>query len=371
MKKILFLISTLDTGGAEKILVDTVNNIDKTKYDVTLQTITDRGELRNSLNSDVRYKSIVLFKKGFLQRVFSYLVSFIIPPSITHRIFIGNKYDFEIAFLEGVPTKIIGASKNCKSKKFAWVHIDLYNTFGLNKVHRNMQKHIECYKRFNKIVCVSQSTKKAFIKRFGIDKNLVVKYNVLDDSKVREKSKEMVDRTTKFRIVSVGRLANQKGFDRLLVAFKKIIDLGEDCELIIVGEGDKRAELEEYIKENDLNERVSLVGFSDNPYKYVQSADLMVFPSRAEGYSTVVTEAVILGKPILVADCSGMREILGDSEFGLVVENNDEALFKGLIELVQNQKLRKNYAKKAQERAKSFTLGVRVQELEQIFEEGY
>ncbi len=367
VKKILFLINTLNGGGAEKILVDTVNNIDKTKYDVTLQTVTNRGVMRKNLNSDVHYKSIVSFQKGFLQRIFSYLISFVIPPSITHSIFIGNKYDIEIAFLEGVPTKIIGSSKNCNSKKLAWVHIDLYNTFGLEKVYKNLKEHIECYKRFDKIVCVSESAKNAFTKRFGIDKNLVVRYNVLDDSKVREKAKETVDKTTKFRIVSVGRLTNQKSFDRLLVAFKKIIDLGEDCELIIVGEGIERENLQKYIDNNSLNGRVELVGFSDNPYKYMQSADLLVYPSRAEGYSTVVTESVILGKPILVTDCAGMREILGDSECGLVVENNDEALFIGLKELVQNDELRENYAKKAGERAKDFTVAARINELEELF----
>ena len=367
MKKILFLINTLEGGGAEKILIDTVNNIDKTKYDVTLQTVTDKGVLRKDLNSNVHYKSLVGLKKHFLQRVFSYLLSIVVPTSIIHRIFIGNKYDIEIAFLEGVPTKIVGASKNKKSKKLTWVHTDLYDTFGLDKVHKSMEKHIVCYKKFDKIVCVSENVKKAFTKRFGIDENLVVKYNVLDDNRVRELAKETVDKTTKFRIVSVGRLISLKGFDRLLIAFKKIIDLGEDCELIIVGDGIERENLQGYINDNSLKDRVKLVGFDKNPYKYMNSADLLVYPSRVEGYSTVVTESVILGKPILVTDCAGMKEILGDSEFGLVVENNDEVLFDGLKELVQNQNLRENYAKKAQERAKGFTIKARIEELEELF----
>ena len=149
VKKILFLINTLDVGGAEKILIDTVNNIDKTKYDVTLQTVTNRGSMRKDLNGDVKYKSIVSFGRGFFGKVFSYLVYFVIPASIIHRIFIGNKYDIEIAFLEGVPTKIISASKNRNSKKLAWVHIDLYNTLGLDKVYKSMQEHIKCYKSFD------------------------------------------------------------------------------------------------------------------------------------------------------------------------------------------------------------------------------
>ena len=368
MKKLLFLINTLEGGGAEKILVDTVNNLDKAKYDVTLQTVINRGILRKNLNDDVHYKSIINIKNPFLQRIAVCFLNYIIPTKIIHRIFVDEKYDYEIAFLEGIPTKIIGGSINKKSVKYAWVHIDLYNMFGIEKVHRNLQKHIKCYKRFNKIVCVSENTKEAFVKRFGMFDNLIVKYNALNDANVREKAGKGIERGTRFRIVSVGRLTNQKGYDRLLMAFKKLMETGEDCELVIVGEGIERENLQKYINDNSLNDRVELAGFSDNPYKYMQSADLMVFPSRAEGYSTVVTESVILGKPILVTDCAGMREILGDSEYGLVVENSDNALFEGLKELVKNNELRENYSKKAQERAKSFTLKARIEELEELFE---
>ncbi len=367
MKKILFIINTLDVGGAEKILVDTANNMDKTKYDITLQTVINRGKLREYLNSDIHYRSIINIKNPFLQRIAVCFLNHIISAKIIHSFFIGNKYDYEVAFLEGIPTKIIGGSTNRKSTKYACVHIDLYNMFGIEKVHRNLEKHIKCYKSFDKIVCVSENAKEAFIKRFGVFDNLIVKHNVLNDMQVREKAGNGIERGTRFRIVSVGRLTNQKGYDRLLVVFKKLIESYADCELIVVGEGIERENLQKYINNNLLEDRVSLVGFSDNPYKYMQSADLLVYPSRAEGYSTVVTESVILGKPILVTDCAGMKEILGDSEYGLVVENNNEALFKGLKELVQNNELRENYAKKAKERAKDFTVKARIDELEELF----
>ena len=137
MKKLLFLINDLSGGGAEKVLIDTVNALCRDGYDVTLQIVTNKGIFKDRLSNGVKYKTIVPFKNVLLCRACAYMINFIIPPKITHRLFIGNKYDYEIAFLEGVPTKLISESK---TKKYAWVHIDLYHTFGLEKVHRSMKK---------------------------------------------------------------------------------------------------------------------------------------------------------------------------------------------------------------------------------------
>lgn len=354
MKKILFLINTLNCGGAELVLVNLANELSANGYDVTIQTLSDRGVFKDNLIESVKYKTIVKINKGIIFKVLLYFVSFIVPPSITHKLFVGNDYDCEVAFLEGIPTKIISASSNKNSKKYAWVHVDLYNTFGLEKVFPDMEKHIEAYRKFDKIICVSQTVKEAFIKRFGITDNLDVKYNIIDNEAITIKAGEHLEKGDKFRIVSVGRLEKRKGFDRLLKVMKKLSDESINCELLIVGEGSVRDELTAYIKNNNLSHIVTLVGFSDNPYKYMQSADLCVFPSRAEGYSTVVTEAVILGKPIVVSNCSGMKEILGNSEYGIVTETDDE-LYKSVKNMILDDKLREEYSSKAKERSKDFS----------------
>lgn len=367
MKKILFLINALRGGGAEKVLIDTVNALDKSKYQITVQTVIDGGVLKNRLGDDVEYKSIVKAKNPFLRRLCTYAVNYILPPKMVHRLFIGKGYDYEIAFLEGVPTKLISASDDKNSIKYAWVHIDLYNTFGLDKVHKNMQKHIECYKKFDRIVCVSESVKETFIKRFGDFDDLIVKYNIIDDKAIIEKSKEPVQVSNKLRVVTVGRVENQKGFDRLLRIHKKLSDEGFDYELMIVGEGSKRAELEEYVRANNLSDSVVFTGFTDNPYKYMASADMIVYPSRAEGYSTVAVEAVILGKSVIATDCSGMREIFGDSEHGFVTENDEDAICSAMKKMLSDKDLREEYAKKAKSRSRDFGKSVRIKELEELF----
>ena len=364
MKRLLFLINNLSGGGAEKVLIDTVNALANDGYDVTLQTITNKNVFEDRISNHVKYKTIVPFKNSLLSRAFSYMINFIIPPSITHKLFIGNKYDYEIAFLEGVPTKLIAEAKTVK---YAWVHIDLYNTFGLEKVHSNMDKHINCYKKYDKIICVSRNVRDMFIKRFGIFEKTEVVYNILDTELIFRKSHELTAKSNRFSIVTVGRIEYQKGFDRLIKIHKRLIDEGIEHELVIVGDGSQRAELEKYAKVNNLSDCTVFVGFTDNPYKYMKNADLIVFPSRAEGYSTVATEALILGKPIVVSDCAGMREIFGDSEYGLVAINTDESIYECVKHMLLDKNVREYYAKQAKIRSSDFELRSRLDKLEELF----
>ena len=365
-KKLLFLINNLSIGGAETILVDTVNSLCD-DYDITVHTVTNTGPFRERLSKKVRYRSIVRARSNFFTKVFAYIISFVVSPEFTYKKFIKDNYDYEIAFLEGVPTKLVSGSDNEKAKKYAWVHIDLNETFGLEKVHPSMDAHIECYKKFDKIICVSEAVKEAFTKRFGITDNIMVRYNILDDKYVLECAKEPVEKSDCVRIVSVGRLVRRKGFDRLLIIMRKFKKENINCELIIVGDGSRRQELEGYVNHHNLSDMVTFTGYCDNPYKYINSADLVVLPSRAEGYSTVATESVIIGKPAIVCDCSGMSEIFGDSEYGVVVHNNEEDLYEAVKRMVTDNEHREYYRLKACERAKDFTKEKRMAELKELF----
>ncbi len=365
-KKLLFVINNLSVGGAETILVDTVNALCD-EYDITVHTVTNYGPFRDRLSKNVRYRSLVRAKTNFFKRFFAYIISFIVSPEFIYKHYIKDDYDYEIAFLEGVPTKLLSGSNNEKAKKYAWVHIDLNETFGLEKVHPSMDAHIECYKKFDKIVCVSETVKEAFTKRFGISDNLIVKYNLLDDKDVLERAKEPVEKSDRIRIVSVGRLVRRKGFDRLLFVIKHLKKEGIDCELVIVGDGSRREELEGYVNYHNLSDMVTFTGYSENPYKYINSADLVVLPSRAEGYSTVATESVIIGKPTVVCDCSGMTEIFGDSEYGVIVPNNEDDLYQAVKRMVTDDEYREHYRLKACERALDFSKEKRIAELTELF----
>lgn len=125
--------------------------------------------------------------------------------------------------------------------------------------------------------------------------------------------------------------------------------------------------IKEYIKENNLEKNIMLLGYQKNPYKYIKKSDIFVCSSRAEGYSTAVTEAVILDKPIVTTNCSGMEEILGkDNKYGLITKNTEEDLYEGIKKMLENKDIIKKYKQNIKERSKQFELEALIKEIEKI-----
>ena len=168
-------------------------------------------------------------------------------------------------------------------------------------------------------------------------------------------------------MLSVGRYTPAKNYMRLLRTHKRLLDEGLEHNLWILGDGPERPMLEQYVAENRLQDTVSMPGFMENPYPFMREADLLVCSSIFEGYSTFMTEGVILGKPIVTTDVSGMRELLGDSEYGLIVENDDECFTNGLRKMLADAAIRAEYAAKAAERGKAFSAAALTKNTELFF----
>lgn len=160
---------------------------------------------------------------------------------------------------------------------------------------------------------------------------------------------------------------HQKGFDRLLDACSLLKSVHPNFHLQILGEGPERASLEAQITSLGLEHHVSLLGFRDNPYPYIKSADCIVCASRYEGFSTVITESLILGKPVVTTPCSGMDELLGNSEFGLITEDSVNGIYRGMKALLENSELRSHYAQAAASRGKQFSKEATVSQTQQFF----
>lgn len=378
MIKILFLINTLGGGGAEKVLTDLVNNLPSDKYRVTVQTVIDTGTYRKALTSGVRYRSLNRIKIPLFCKIWTYLINFVIPPAWTYWCGIAGGYDYEVAFLEGVPTKLLAAGRNRTGRKYAWVHTDMSVYYGHEKVFRSIRKHAACYAKYDRIFCVSESVKEGFLKLFG-EFNLPLQpevvYNPVDVDAIKL-LKNVDDGTLpvkdRFTFVSVGRLSGPKSYLRLLHACK---NLRETCSvpfsLWILGEGEEREKLETCIRENALQENVRLLGFHKNPYKYMGRADAFVCSSVTEGFSTVVTEAIVLGIPVVTTDCAGMKEILGDSEYGLIVPNSEEGLYRGMASFLTNPEVYAHYRRQAALRSPAFSLEERMSKIELLFNQPY
>ena len=350
MIKILFFIETLKAGGAEKVMIDLVNHMDQTKFDITVQTVWpyDSGKY---LVPGIHYKSMYAQKSK--TNVFRYRAE--AESGLAYRLHVKDDYDIECAYLEMGPTKVMAASTNRKAKKLAWIHCDL--TKHVADPQAYAAKTAPWYAKFDQIVCVSENVRESYEKLFGFFPPARVLYNVVDDTTIREKAKKSIpDKLQKRRLtlVSLGRLTYQKGYDMLLKVHESLIREGYGYDLWIAGEGEDRPMLEQYIKEHGLSESVKLLGFQENPYPILEASDILVCSSRYEGLSTFVTEGLILGKPIVTTDCTGMRELLGNSEFGLITEMKEESLRDGIKRMLKDTALREDYAQKAAERGEAF-----------------
>ena len=198
-----------------------------------------------------------------------------------------------------------------------------------------------------------------------------VKYNPIIAPDVIRKSKEeisdIVKPTDKKLLVTSGRLVSQKGFDNLLEACNKLNKDGLKYELWILGEGWGRASLEELIEKYKLY-NVKLLGFKKNPYKYIKQGDLFVCSSKNEGFSLVIAEAMILGLPVISTNCSGPNELLNFGEYGFMVENTEEGLYKGLKDILNDKDKLRYYIEKSKERINFFNYKYRISDIERILD---
>lgn len=377
-KKILFVIDILKGGGAEKVLVDTVKYLDKDKFDITVLSVFDGGKYVGEIKKYAKYKFIFpQYKSSNIINRISNSIKYRIAkfrlssmnPSILYKKVIDEKYDYEVSFLEGYSVSIVNGSTNKESYKIAWIHTDLIkNPWSQNYYKYKSEKNI--YRCFNKIICVSEDVKKSFVEKFDIKENVEVRYNVINEKIILDRSKEDIDDiniSNKFKIISIGRLSKEKGYIRLLEVHNKLLGDGFAYELWIIGEGEQKNEIKQYIIDNKLNESVKLLGFKSNPYKYLRKCDLFVCSSVTEGFSTVATEATILGIPIVTTDCAGMNEILGNSEYGLITENSIDGLYEGLKKILEDKNLYMYYKNQAKERSSYFKLEQRIKEIEKLF----
>lgn len=342
-RKILFLIESLAGGGAEKVLSIIVKYFDYGKYEVTVCPIVDEGIYCDDVKKQVTdYKSIVSYKGSSLSRLWNRikykLIYSYLPIDWVYKMFIPKGHDVEVAFCEGFVTKLL-AHANSRSKKIAWVHTDLKdNPWPIELgIYKDIEEEHRTYSVYDNIVCVSPFAQQSFYELYDLKDKLTTIYNPIDVADIRCKvglRKKKYDGN--IRLISVGRLVIQKGYDRLLKVVKRLHDDGYPVFLTILGEGAERKTMEYYVVEHDMQSYVSLPGFFENPYQKMSESDLFICSSRAEGFSLVIAEAMVLGIPIVSTNCSGPNELLQGGKYGLLVENSKEGMYKGIKALLDN-----------------------------------
>ena len=352
MKKILFLIHDLGHGGAEKVLVNLVNNMDPQKFDITVIALFGGGVNEQFLKPYIRFRSV--FPKAFpgnshLMKLFS--------PEMLHRWFIREQYDVEVAYLEGPAARIVSGCPHPDTKLASWIHCTMHNSKEVAVGFRNIKEALACYDCMDAMVFVARTVCEAFLQQAPYHGRSFVKYNTNESDKIIQMALESASLPGEgLHWCGVGKVTENKGFDRMIRIQAKLKEAGIHSQLCIMGDGPQRAELEALAQTCGVSDLVTFLGYQTNPYKYVAACDLFVCASHSEGFSTAATESLIVGTPVCTVEVSGMKEMLGENnEWGVVTDNDEEALYQGIKNLLDDPKLLAHYKEKAAERGRMFS----------------
>lgn len=341
-KKVAFYIESMIVGGAEKVLIDLVNNLDPNTFEVWVIAVFKKSVYSNyefqfseQFNAHVKYTFLIDNSIQWKYTVFNFLFNKVNKKWL-YSFLVKEKFDLEIAFYEGLPTLLVSNSVQ-NSQKIAWLHTHQSRLYK-NCSQAVIQKTFNDYSRFNKIIGVSESVCHSFKEIFP-QLNAICCYNPIDENKIIALSHAEVkdsNNTDALSFVAVGRLIEIKGFDRLINVFHRIKNLGYCFNLHIIGDGDLKYALQNKIDTLQLSNEIKLLGFKTNPYPYMVKADALICSSFQEGLNTAVIEALILNIPVISTDCGGMEEIIQAGRSGIICENNEEKLFEALVKVCQN-----------------------------------
>ena len=377
MKKILFVLPWLALGGLERVQVTIANALVHRGYDVTVLVLENRLDLKDELDCRVHllYKPP---KTHNIMRHIPYVRNKFYDDGMwetrasaksLYKYYVGNTYyDVEIGFFRGLSVKIISGSTNAHSKKIAWVHNDFKICGGVTNNFKTLDDTKRAYSKYDTIVCVSRKAMESFNDVIGLAGKTRVVYNMLTTQNILYAAKEPINvEKNKLTVLSVGHLIEQKGYDRLLNAVKRLNGDGFCFDLWIAGYGDDEEKLKEFANKNKLS-NITFLGYQKNPYKFMSRADLYVCSSRYEGFNLTVAEALILEKPVISTDCTGPSEILDGGKYGVLVDNSEEGLYNGIRGFLENRQLLNEYHMKAIMRKTFFDQNIICNEIIKIFE---
>lgn len=362
----LFVIDSLECAGAEKSLVTLLSLLNYSKYSVDLMLFGHGGELErlvpNEVNileplkytefsnmnlSEAIYYSIANVNINLLIARMKYSMSIrkkkysnaqkarVFWRSISNVIENNPKtYDIAISYAQGVPTFYV-AEKIKAKKKYAWVNV----SYRLEENDKVFQR--KYYNLYDKIVAVSDSTKEVFAETFPeYSERIEVIYDINNPKLISGMAgigKSYEDDYDGLRILTIGRLAQQKGYDMALEACKMLKEKGHKFRWYVLGKGPLEKVIKEKIKEYNLIENFILLGVKANPYPYIKNADIYVQTSRFEGFGLAIAEARMLNIPIVTTKFDAVFNQMIDGENGLVVDMNGKAVYEGIVRLIKNQ----------------------------------
>lgn len=361
MKKIAIVTKQMIAGGVEKSLISMLKNISKEEYDVTLFVTNRGGAFEKDIPNWVKVKCIYGEEKTFKEKLKNIIKQgqiFKLVKCIIYTLLARNskslykeefylskilpiqddEYDLAIAYHGIISFPIIYVSNHLKAKKkVAWIHTDI------ETYKKQISLYEKYYYKYDNIFAVSKEAKDKFLNLYPQFKDKVsVFYNIISKETLNRESNfgsTFNDNFSGIKILTIGRLAQQKNQIIIPSIVSKLKDEGYKVRWYCIGEGEDRKKIEEEIDKYNVVNEVILLGTQTNPYKYLQDCDIYVQPSIHECYCTTVTEAKCFNKPMVITDVNGSKEQIINEVNGLIVECNANDIYNGIKRLLDDKKL--------------------------------
>jgi glycosyltransferase involved in cell wall biosynthesis len=369
-RNISFLVPVLKGGGAERNVINLVNNLDKEKYQVFIVAGNVEGKFQEGVSDSIK---IINLKCNGL---FSFLIK------LCRYLKIENP-DILVSALPHINT--ISAISIFFLRSKTKLVITEHTTFSmLPSTARTLTKRLAAkfilptlmkifYPVARVIICVSNGVAEDLSLILKNSQKIKIIYNPVTEEKIYSLSEEnLVEDSVLFEkepvIIAIGRLVKAKDYPTLLNAFKIVLEK-KSAKLIILGEGPEEVFIKKLVKDLRILEKVFFLGFKKNPYKYLKNSSVFVLSSIREGFGNVIVEAMACGVPVVATDCkSGPAEIIQNGVNGILVEQqNPEKLAEAILEILNNSEFSKNLSEAGKLRAQYFSIEKSVKNYEQIF----
>ena len=345
--KLLFRHRSMEMGGVEKVMLSLLHNLNPEKFEMTVLLNLNQGELRDEFPANVRKVYLADGKEDFskniiLQKIQLYqrkkkLEKLRKNPEIIDKQHLKEYFDIEIGMTYNDFESVLNSS-NKNSKKIGWFHSEI-NVPGLKPLLPEILKQ---FPQFDVMVYCSQKIKDLMHihhpnLHFPREKVII---NAISIEEIKVKAAEKIDPfSEKPSFVSVGRLHYRKGYHKLIEAHTKLIREGHDHQILIVGEGEHRQNLEKLIKENKVERTFILLGNKMNPYPYIKNADFFILPSESEAWPLVIAEALILQKPIIATDTGDVSMMIAPEKTGILIPYKVEEMYYSMKRFLTDKPL--------------------------------
>ena len=343
--KILFRHRSMEMGGVEKVMLSLLNNLDKEKFDMTVLLSLNQGELRNEFPHHVRKIYLVdgkedlstnpvLQKVQLLQRKWK-LEKFRKNPEKIDREILKNEFDVEIAMTYNDFDPVLNSS-NKNSKKIGWFHSEI----DLPKLQPLVPQILEQFPQFDHMVYCSEKIMQIMHRSYPNLKyppeSVII--NAVPVDEIRKKSEEKIpDFKNRPVFVSVGRLHTRKGYHKLMDAHHKLLKEGFEHSVVIIGDGEELPNLLIQQKKLGVEETFILAGNKMNPYPYIKNADFFIMPSESEAWPLVISEALILQKPIIATRVGDVELMIEDDKTGHLIRYDTSEIYEAMKKFLTDE----------------------------------